>query len=129
MIRTLDGLKSRLEHLPQPSIIHLYYPSPRHPLFLATVDLIETIRPDLGLTVKPTLTPGSLGVRVLLECDGRFSPIQFLGTPSGYELEALVYALELLSTNKTIKVDDSPVQQLLADIKTPLQGDLFVAPT
>lgn len=61
--------------------------------------------------------------------DGADGPISFWGVPSGFELEALVLAME--ASVRDIPTDAVPPEasSLIAQIPAPLTADLYVAPT
>ena len=73
-------------------------------------------------------TPGSEGVVLTLHQDGRRSRCAFWGTPSGYELEGLVHAMERLAGIGPRPADDQAAA-LVKEIGRPLTADLYVAPT
>ncbi|WNO08769.1 alkyl hydroperoxide reductase subunit F [Teredinibacter sp. KSP-S5-2] len=72
----------------------------------------------LGETVKSPMT-------FVLEADGEATGISFSGIPSGHEFNSLVLAVLQLSGTE-IKLDDT-VKQMVSQIETPLNFEIFVS--
>ena len=97
--------------------------------FKATLELVGEIAGDAPeLIAEPQVIPEAQGVEIVLIGSQGAGPVRFLGTPSGFELEGLVYALECLAKPQAA---DCPSLDLglLQDLSEPVAADLYVAPT
>ncbi len=125
----LRPLQERVARIGADITIHIAVPRFDQSTARATLELMDMLLTGSSHVQAQYAEDGSLpGVTIYLERSGRRGPITFMGTPSGYELEALVHALECWS-----RPDQTPFQtsyrQLLGEIAEDLRSDLFVAPT
>jgi hypothetical protein len=86
--------------------------------------------PGDAVTVHWHVDEKSPGLVIRCSRDNHTGPISFWGTPSGYELEGLLYALERLAFGpRTPTPFSAPDTELIRQIERPLAIDLYVAPT
>lgn len=132
MMNALAGLKRRIAHITVPLSIAITAPSLHHPQLLATRELLDAVLGGQEELITPAYRtdPTLDGVRVQVKREGRAGPVSFWGTPSGYELEGLVLALESLQDPFEVHPALTPAEsELLSQISRPLNADLYVAPT
>ncbi len=122
-------LRHRLSKLDQPIMLRVSSPAPGLAAAQATWDLLDQLLADQPMvSVHPGGRQAVESVVVKITKNGHTGPISFWGTPSGFELEGLVYALECLSGQVTPDLTEEQ-KALLRQISRPLAADLYVAPT
>lgn len=111
------------------SLVKVTISTPRVSLapFKAAQDLLHNIAsPDLNIVTA--VHPPSEGVEVVLTGRSGVGPVRFLGAPSGFELEGLVYAMECLAHPHEADLPAIDLR-ILQELPRPLAADLYVAPT
>ena len=125
----LNLLQDRLAHIPGNFTLYISSPSFERSDAQATVELMEMLWGDSSpVRCQLAENPSLEGVEIRLAKDGWWGPVTFLGTPSGYELEALIHALECWVQPCHTSLDPS-YQKLVEEITVPMRTDLYVAPT
>jgi len=129
-LSTLQELQVRIARITDPITIVLKSPDRQNSLTAAAWELIDTLQEKsapLDVVWEAWDTPGVL---LSLKTHGVTGPIQFLGTPSGFELEGFVLAVESLESKNS---GPWPLAEnlgvVLSQITTPIRSDLYVAPT
>lgn len=131
MTDRLAELQQRLHQVTVPLVLQVTSSDAASSAFKATREILQTLLGAAG-AVQATFRhdPDITGVMVRVLRDGLFGPVSFWGTPSGFEMEGLVYALECQDQpSLAAKYLEDAEKALLADIAAPLQCSLYVAPT
>lgn len=126
----LEELQNRLSAV-SPSI-HLQITSAdlNHPHVVATRDLLDTLQIQQTRIIIDYVTASTSQLSISIMRGDETSPVEFLGTPSGYELETLIMAMESQSgIDSGLDPLDTSVQAVIKSITRPLRSDLFVSPT
>ncbi|MCY0878863.1 MAG: hypothetical protein OWU84_07985 [Firmicutes bacterium] len=125
------SLRRRWAALPAGLALAVTTPSLSHAAAVATKELLDPLRsPTDRLACHWEVDPESPGIILHPLKDGQAGPVAFWGTPSGYELEGLIYALERLAFGPSQPTPFSPAsEEAIRQIAGPLAVDLYVAPT
>lgn len=128
---SLEELTARVAALSGPATIRVTSSDRQQSDVLATIDMLEMLAAESSLRIVHCPDEAMVGVRVTLAVESNVSPISFWGTPSGYELEGLVYALECLTqpNRATDSIEGPHIVAILNDLPRPVCADLFVTPT
>ena len=129
LVVDLYPLQARVARIDIDLILHISAPDFGQSEPRATIELMNLLFTDASkVRCQYAIDKTLKGVHLNLEKNGVLGPVTFLGTPSGYELEALVHALECWAEPGRTTLDPS-YQRLMKEIIKPLGADLFVAPT
>lgn len=125
-----SGLTARLARLNHRLTVELVFSSPKDSAVQATEDLLGWLCTDTPVTVQHRVDPRIAPLAIFLHRGAQTANVSFWGTPSGYELEGLVYALECLDQPLVAERAEPPsIRTLLDEMTAPLRADLYVAPT
>lgn len=126
---TREPLEKRIQAIAHPFVVRITAHNWQEPSVQATLDLVDTLATNSSMMRVVRQTAPIEGVEVTLVQDGQTFPVSFWGTPSGYEFESLVYAIERL-IDKRPGTPFSPAERaMLSEMRQPLHVDLYVAPT
>ena len=128
-MNSLESLAARLKSLQAPLRLVLKSRQTDSNALGATQELLDALLADIP-TIHTVWEQADTELVVEIHSQDGQSPISFWGTPSGFELEGLVLAMEAVGVSPpdTPELSDA-LQQTLQGIGRPVLSDLFVTPT
>lgn len=126
-METLERLRERIAALATPIVLDVRTSDLALSSVRATHELLrDLVMPESRVTID-TRVDGTEGVTIAIAVNGQRGPVSFWGTPSGYELEGLVSAIESAADIGSPLPDN--LRNVANQIDRPLAVDLYVAPT
>ena len=126
-METLERLRERLEALKTRLVLEVRASDRTDSALRATLDLLhEMVTADSPVHIDTHIEPTD-GVTITIRNSAGLWPVSFWGTPSGFELEGLVSAIEAAADVGPAL--PSSLLTVLGQIVRPLSADLYVAPT
>lgn len=125
------SLRQRMQRVKASATLEISAANYNDSLFQAAWEMLEPLFIDNPiLTLKHLPEPTAHGVILRLKRHHSVGPVTFWGTPSGFQLEGLVLALEAFTgTPSSVLEMPSHVLSVIQTLTRPIQGDLFVTPT
>ncbi len=125
-MESVERLRKRVAALTMPIILEVRTSDLTQASAQATLDLLHLLVTEGPVNVNTHIEPTD-GVVITITTQGRPGPISFWGTPSGFELEGLVSAMEAAAhVGRPLPPN---LRGVLEEINRPLEADLYVAPT
>lgn len=126
-METHERLRQRIAALTTPIVLDVRTSDLTQSSARATLDLLQDLVGTGSRVTIDTRVDGTEGVRIAIAAQGRRGRVSFWGTPSGYELEGLVSAIESAADIGPPLPEN--LREVASQIDRPLAADLYVAPT